>query len=601
MAGLDQRKIEEIAANAVSSAFDKVTQVSPSIKQGDKGISFDGELEVFKGNSRKVSDYMGSIPVQVKGTTIQRKQGAPVKKSVSRDHLENYKDANGILYFVVIMNGEGNIQGIYYKALLPYDLSVLFDRLEETKKNSVQVAINPFPDGSSAITRICSEFLRDREKQSSLKTIGCKSIEDLKKKGIPVTELGFTKTLYGGESPFSLKPFENGTYIYAKAPWGESYVCDKIEPPSAISVETERTVSSGDIEFRTQVSTVNTNGDCSVKFGSFVIHPSPKASVNYADLGSFRDRFLNVSLLRQVLKTEVLYLDGAEVFRGIKMDGRPSFDVERAYKEYSDVVSLLDKLHVKANWDPAVFSDADLKMLSMLLAGIGADETIYLLQSPSFVSNVNINNTRIKVVVKESGDGEYQLYDLLDPDICFVFGPLKETDDPSRNDIMPVPSLLVLDEDDFKCVANIDVGRFEESCRRYPIMKETKGFICDKLLEMLRAYDSGAVCGSDLLGCCKVFVDMIKSVEETPQLDQINQLQVIRRMRNLSDAERASLEAMLTSKPDPQTQAAIYILLGYKSLAKTALGSMSESDRETFLTWPIANLLDLGGPDVPNR
>ncbi|MCL2882634.1 MAG: hypothetical protein FWF45_07120 [Coriobacteriia bacterium] len=53
MAGLDQRKIEEITANAVSSAFDKVTHVSPSIKQGDKEISFDGELEVFKENSRK--------------------------------------------------------------------------------------------------------------------------------------------------------------------------------------------------------------------------------------------------------------------------------------------------------------------------------------------------------------------------------------------------------------------------------------------------------------------------------------------------------------------------------------------------------------------
>src|SRR5690606_28768881 len=42
------------------------------ITEGDKGISFDGEIKVFKDENETVHSLIGRIPVQIKGTQVKR-------------------------------------------------------------------------------------------------------------------------------------------------------------------------------------------------------------------------------------------------------------------------------------------------------------------------------------------------------------------------------------------------------------------------------------------------------------------------------------------------------------------------------------------------
>src|SRR4051812_18621130 len=77
-----------------------------NINWNDKGLSFDGDIEVYSNNIKK-TDFIGRAPVQIKGTTTYKKQHKKnkIKHSVDKKDLDvYYKDGKGVLYFVVTIN-----------------------------------------------------------------------------------------------------------------------------------------------------------------------------------------------------------------------------------------------------------------------------------------------------------------------------------------------------------------------------------------------------------------------------------------------------------------------------------------------------------------
>lgn len=72
MANLSNSKIELIAVGAVEWEANKPSSnLVPNITKGDKGVSFDGEIELFIDDSQTVESRYGSVTVQVKGTQVQ--------------------------------------------------------------------------------------------------------------------------------------------------------------------------------------------------------------------------------------------------------------------------------------------------------------------------------------------------------------------------------------------------------------------------------------------------------------------------------------------------------------------------------------------------
>lgn len=55
-----------------------------NIESNDKGISFDGDIEVYS-NDIKKTDFIGRVPVQIKGTTTYKKQ---YKKNKIKHNLD---------------------------------------------------------------------------------------------------------------------------------------------------------------------------------------------------------------------------------------------------------------------------------------------------------------------------------------------------------------------------------------------------------------------------------------------------------------------------------------------------------------------------------
>lgn len=72
-------------------------------------------------------------------------------------------------------------------------------------------------------------------------------------------------------------------------------------------------------------------------------------------------------------------------------------------------------------------------------------------------------------------------------------------------------------------------------------------------------------------------------------IHHINELQIKKRMRPLTDEEKSSL-LRLTHSDDLMIKAAAYILLDNKDIAEYIVTQMEDEDRNVFTTFPIYNL-----------
>lgn len=68
---LSNSKIERLAVAAIrNEAIRPNSFIVPEIPEGDKGISFDGELTIFIDATEKIESFLGKVPIQVKGTQV---------------------------------------------------------------------------------------------------------------------------------------------------------------------------------------------------------------------------------------------------------------------------------------------------------------------------------------------------------------------------------------------------------------------------------------------------------------------------------------------------------------------------------------------------
>ncbi|MEK4908370.1 DUF4365 domain-containing protein [Niallia circulans] len=137
-----------------------------NIQWNDKSISFDGDIEVYQNQNIEKSNFINRVPVQVKGTTIQKTVILKDKIShqVNKKDLEvYYKDGKGVLYFVVTINPLTYARQAYYKLLAPLELKSLISQLNLNSNNSIALHFKLLKTGS--LEELCKSFLDVVEKQ----------------------------------------------------------------------------------------------------------------------------------------------------------------------------------------------------------------------------------------------------------------------------------------------------------------------------------------------------------------------------------------------------------------------------------------------------
>lgn len=232
-------------------------------------------------------------------------------------------------------------------------------------------------------------------------------------------------------------------------------------------------------------------------------------------------------------------------------------------------------------------TENELFSLERLAASIVDGVVLNGVPEGSPIGHVDIGGSRVYFLIERLGEGRATITSLYSDRCFFAFGYNDGTEDRLLDDA-PVPAVLALFADDFKHALNLDSGMFDRSLAHFDVKASTVDLLTQKLLEMLSVYDEGCRMPEELLSCCSIMSNKLREYDPASDVALINQLQTVKRLRELNAGERDDLETMITTTTNNAAKAAGYALLGQQSLANKAKEQCTREERLQLEDMPIS-------------
>ncbi|MEG7831728.1 DUF4365 domain-containing protein [Bacillus bombysepticus] len=164
---MDTTTIEHLACLEINTLIlQPPFHLHSNVQWNDKGISFDGDIEVYNDYQKKKANFIGKVPIQIKGTTTFKRvhKKGKIKHSVDKKDLEVYYNNNcGVLYFVVTINPTTYQRQAYYRILAPLDLKSLLSTLDKNKKESITIPFKRME--ANNLESVCKTLINAVERQ----------------------------------------------------------------------------------------------------------------------------------------------------------------------------------------------------------------------------------------------------------------------------------------------------------------------------------------------------------------------------------------------------------------------------------------------------
>lgn len=577
---MDNRKIEQNAVNAVKQAFGDVACVYAYIDENDKTECTDGHLQVYSSSSFTVETVEGQLPVQIKGTTSKRKSDRP-KRQVRVSDLKHYLNiAGGCVYFFVYCGSEARSAEVFYRLLLPYDLKKILADIPKQQER-ISLRFDRLPSDAAELTRLVRRAVKDRTKQRVVAGIAPKTIEEFKDAGLCFDECEFGIELLKGESPASLAPYRNGLYIYGKSPWGELYPLNKLENIVGVAIGSRHVVSSGDVSLNAVVMTgENENGE-HVFFKGFDICLSTN-TITLNETGTLVERMEELSLMRAMMQTGALSIDGSGFARGCKLSGGDLDVLESRMQSLKIIKQVVDALHYKPELDISALTTQDLRNIETIYKGLVENAPLHYKDRQNGFGYITLGNHPIKLVFYQVSEDMYRMVDGLRLDDLTVSVFFRGEEDAP----VTVAPLFVQTMQDYMKLANIDAEVFAATLKQYPVIEASSAYVNDKMFEMLSAYDQDACCKEELLKCCEITVDALETFTDR-EATLINRYQIVARKRDLTSEEKSDLMAIQLNSDSALSKACAAALRGDSDMASVLRASLDEGTRTLLDSWPI--------------
>jgi hypothetical protein len=234
--GRDSNKIESIGITAVTTEVNRHDLLHPDLDTNDKTLFFDGHIHVYKAKAQNKINWLGRIPVQVKGKEVTTFHKETTNFRLEKSWLMAYKSEAGAMFFVVEILKSSQETRIFCEQYLPYDIEKLLEKIGTKKSIGIKLS-QLIRNEASDLSISCHNFLKDREKQSHRKVISFDKITGFE-------GLHFSITMNTGS--LSLNDYilnKNPLYLYADTPNDIQIPIGKISEGMALSFRPYQNVS----------------------------------------------------------------------------------------------------------------------------------------------------------------------------------------------------------------------------------------------------------------------------------------------------------------------------------------------------------------------
>lgn len=584
---------EQIGISTVVSALSITDHLVPCLQSGDKGVSYDGHVDVYKTaspNHRK-GDLDGQVLVQVKGHKARLPFRNTISFSVEVEHLQNYLNSGGVMFFVVYFDNDGENRTIYYDRLLPYDLKRYLKEAGNNKKKAIP--LKRFPTEKKAITEVFVNFLVDMRKQRASIDAENMTLETLTQSG-GLKSLSFSYTSFGEKQDDVLDLLlKKEMFLYADLNCGIKYPVEHITNVVMACASVTRSVFVGNKKYYSGfVFTKNADGTQEKSIGrSCVIKTNPETGdekITFTPSGKLTERIRDFEFIIAAIEAGGFDIEAGGHYSITEQD----VDVQKE-KYHNALVYLkkakqaLDRLGVKGDLDIDAMQDKDRKDIALIIMSVVDGKDVEFNDNKYSCGIFSVANLKILVsIVKDAATGRMRIYNFFDsPMEWYVVNK-----DGIRID---APCFILVNRDDIASCCNITTENIMLELDKWKDFTPFSGYMTTFLLEILQAFDSNPE-KRWLLELADTIEDAIEERDEsvTPEVDRLNKLQIAKRQRSLNVGEQMELMHIIqNSSENLEFQIGAHILLGQIDIAKELITRLSKEQKEAFENYPIYNLV----------
>ena len=583
--------IETAATTAIKEKIANTDRLSQYINERDKEPIWDGSIYVYKNESRKSDNFIGRIPVQVKGKMVKSNilEKDKIKYSVPTRNLEKYRDEGGVIYFVVYVS-ENAKKRIYYASLLPY---ILNKYINNAHGKEVSIILKRLPEESHDFENLVNNFINDRKKQRTVQDGRNKSINEIAKLlGKDNIKLTINYMDIGN---YELDPISslmnNETYMYMEnKDESISFPIQRYDGMDMVSYERDVNVYANRKKYFDKIKIERyINNKIVICMGTSFkfIGSDGKATLKYELNGNLDEQIKSMQFILDVVADGGLYIFNKKCTIEQMKYGQNDFYKEAVEKklEYFLMIKMtLDKLGIREPLEIEKVTEKQEGYVEMLINSILKGERIGFKDKKQIplLSVVSIGNLNIILLFKQMEDKRYEVKDFF----RYKFECMLD-----KEENYDTTQFCILRTDDYLKASNIDISIVEKAFMEH----NNKGHyermvLC--ILEMIKAYDKRTI-RIEFLETAANLSKWLTEKEPDNLIHYINLYQCYRRQRKLTDDEKNKLCRILEEDGiNDSIKAAAYILLDSKQLADMYIDKLDNKEIKTFVDFPIYYLYE---------
>ncbi|WP_303149304.1 hypothetical protein [uncultured Cloacibacillus sp.] len=599
--------IEQRATSAIIDAISRSDYLKADIHSGDKKLSWDGEIEVYRKPSHNHSkrDFWTRIPVQIKGKLYKKANNDDkLTYQVSTSDLRNYLNDGGVIYFVVKVfdNCEKQQPVIFYAPLLPFDLKMLLKNNDEKQK--ISISLLPFHEDIDDMTRIIMHFANNMFKQRASineKTITLSDIKNSKDIANMIENYSFSCVRLKGDIDVydSLLHPNADIYVYAHTKLGITIPIIKLPDLTKCEISINGHINANVainnyVYYKEFIQRYVKTADKIQEFyfGKSIKITCAESAKNEMKLffsvkGTLSERINDTKFIIALLKERYIEIDGEKFQVGDITENNSKKDtinkLEKLLEWLLDVQELLKRLDISEELDYGLVTLKDEQLLHLLMIAILEGKTVRLTNVSSIFNLIKIGNLNICLsIFKARGNcNEYYVGNFFDS------GVQVKAKGETGNESLVSYYTFFKREILLNC-SNLNFSKMLDDIKSFPMSKIYADRLINLLLELLHAYDESG--RQDVLDAAIEIAEWLKNIDcFTPDaVLKLNYYQTILRRRELTQSEIIELVALTEEQNLPEeVYTGAHLLLKNQASAEVHFNKLASNLQREFEKYPI--------------
>lgn len=581
---MDSERIENSAVNAIETEVLKYPRLCSHIQTADKIPSWDGELYVYNTDKHAKENLSGIIHVQVKGKCAKDLTQPTIAYPLDVADLVNYRDIQGTLLFVVLIDPEQPTQRqIYYAPLLPADLKPLLEDVKNIKGTKTIHCVR-LAEGHPNLEDICVNFVMDEQRQSGQAADIMMTLQEATDKSLPTC-------LHVRSQPQHLLDnlFNAAHCVYAQyqLPNDKVMYIPITTRGYVRALQRKITLSADNKPIAKKIPLTIRKGnitDITVAHNLTIQIAGENLQVNYKEQGSIQQRIKITKIMKQICEASSLEANGQVFARTIQPQTEKATALQYRVEFLEDLDRVLKFWGVKQPINFDALTPACMANVNALATALSTPDHQLTLPQPlseqATVRLVKIANLAVLVLFIPIKDNVYALenfFNLPNQDFSITVGSQQ----------IPTSRYTILNSKQYGQASNIPWDHVKQDLCSVPFSTIYSRNLNNALLAMLTAYDSCP--NPQLFAVIKAVSKYLIKHEPNSIYNIINRAQVIQREKPLSKTDKDILLKIQAEQTDVSVKLGVAVLLKQPNLEEL-YAQLNSQQRKDFDSWPISHL-----------